>query len=62
VLEREEGPRRDVVLLNAAAVLWTAGAAADLGEGLVLARESLDSGSARAKLAALVAATREERG
>src|SRR4029434_2386125 len=28
VLEGEEGPRRDVVLLNAAAVIWTAGAAA----------------------------------
>jgi anthranilate phosphoribosyltransferase len=57
VLEGEAGPRRDVVLLNAAAALWVAGAAADLAEGLVLARASLDSGAARAKLAALVAAT-----
>jgi anthranilate phosphoribosyltransferase len=57
VLEGEEGPRRDVVLLNAAAVLWMAGAAADLAAGIALACTSLDSGSARAKLAALVAET-----
>ena len=57
VLEGEAGPRRDVVLLNAAAVLWMAGAAADPAEGLALARASVDSGAARAKLAALVAAT-----
>jgi len=57
VLDGERGPRRDVVLLNAAAVLWVAGAAGDLAEGLALARASLDSGAARAKLAALIAAT-----
>jgi anthranilate phosphoribosyltransferase len=61
VLEGEGGPRRDIVLLNAAAVLWVAGAAADLGEGLALARASLDSGAARAKLAALVAASAAEK-
>jgi anthranilate phosphoribosyltransferase len=60
VLEGEQGPRRDVVVLNAGAVLWMAGAAADLGAGLSLARESLDSGSARARLAALVARSAEE--
>jgi anthranilate phosphoribosyltransferase len=54
VLEGEVGPRRDVVLLNAAGVLWVAGAARDLEEGLALARESLDSGAARTKLAALI--------
>jgi anthranilate phosphoribosyltransferase len=57
VLDGEGGPRRDVVLLNAAAVLWVADAAPDLDAGMALARESLDSGAARAKLAALVAAT-----
>jgi anthranilate phosphoribosyltransferase len=53
VLEGEGGPRREIVTLNAAAVLWVAGAAPDLGAGL-------DSGAARAKLAALVDATRAE--
>jgi anthranilate phosphoribosyltransferase len=61
VLEGEGGPRREIVLLNAAAVLWVAGAASDLGEGIGLARASLDSGAARAKLAALVEATIAER-
>jgi anthranilate phosphoribosyltransferase len=60
VLEGESGPRRDVVLLNAAAALWVAGAAVDLAEGLALARASLDSGAARAKLASLVSATQAE--
>jgi anthranilate phosphoribosyltransferase len=57
VLEGEEGPRRDVVCLNAAAALWVAGSADDLEMGLARARESLDSGAARAKLAELVRAT-----
>ncbi len=57
VLEGEEGPRRDIVCLNAAAALWVAGAADDLASGLDQARKSLDSGAAREKLRALVAAT-----
>jgi anthranilate phosphoribosyltransferase len=56
VLDGEPGPRRDVVLLNAAAALWVAGAARDLGGGLALARESVDSGAARERLARLVEA------
>jgi len=46
----ERGPRRDLVLLNAAAGLVVAGLAADLPEGLALAREQLDSGRALGKL------------
>jgi anthranilate phosphoribosyltransferase len=46
-----------VVVLNAAAALVVAGAAADLGEGLGLARASLDSGAAAARLEALVQAS-----
>src|SRR5690606_22033390 len=37
LLEGEPGPRRDIVLLNAAAALLVAGRAATLGEGLTLA-------------------------
>jgi anthranilate phosphoribosyltransferase len=58
VLEGEPGPRRDVVALNAAAALWVAGAAAELESGLELARRSLDTGAALARLEALVKATR----
>jgi anthranilate phosphoribosyltransferase len=61
VLAGEKGPRRDVVCLNAAAALWVADAAGSLEEGLARARESLDSGAARAKLDALVRATNAAR-
>jgi anthranilate phosphoribosyltransferase len=54
ILEGETGARRDVVLLNAAAALVAAGAAADLAAGLVSAAGALDSGAARDRLAALV--------
>lgn len=54
VLGGESGPQRDLVLVNAAAALWVAGAAPDWAGGLALAEQSVDSGAARAKLAALV--------
>ena len=57
VLDGEAGARRDIVLLNAAAALWVANAAADLVEGLELARASVDEGRARGRLAALTEAT-----
>ena len=53
VLDGQQGPKRDVVLVNASAALVAAGKAADFAEGTTLARESIDSGAARAKLAHL---------
>ena len=53
ILGGEIGPRRDVVLLNAAAGLLAAGKAADLAEGVAFARDSIDSGRALAALDAL---------
>ena len=53
VLGGEVGPKRDVVLLNAAAALLAAGKASDLAEGVALARESIDSGRALSTLEAL---------
>ena len=55
VLAGESGPRRDVVVLNAAATLWAAGLAASLPAARALAERAIDDGSAAAKLAALVA-------
>jgi anthranilate phosphoribosyltransferase len=55
VLGGETGPRRDVVVLNAAAALLAAGKAADLADGVALARASIDSGRALAALDALAA-------
>ena len=48
---------RDAVLLNAAAALVVAGAAGDLRQGVAMARESIDSGAAKAKIAAVAQIT-----
>jgi anthranilate phosphoribosyltransferase len=57
VLLGERGPRRDIVLLNAAAALMVAGFAPDWPDALLLAAKSIDDGHAQAKLEALVAAS-----
>jgi len=54
VLGGEPGPRRDIVLMNAAAALVAGGKARDLKEGVGVASQSIDSGGAASKLAALV--------
>ena len=51
----DRGPRRDVVLLNAAAALVAGDRAADLSAGLGLARTSIDDGHALERLIRLVA-------
>ncbi|HHY47319.1 MAG TPA: anthranilate phosphoribosyltransferase [Firmicutes bacterium] len=57
ILSGQKGPKRDVVVLNAAAALFAAGAAGSIKEGIRLAEESIDSGKAIAKLNALVETT-----
>ncbi len=49
----ERGPKRDAVLLNAAAALFVADRTRSLAEGWELAAETIDNGRARAKLAEL---------
>ncbi|MBA7708559.1 MAG: anthranilate phosphoribosyltransferase [Calditrichaeota bacterium] len=46
ILQGQPGPKRDIVVLNAAAGLMVGGAAADLKAGIALAGESIDSGRA----------------
>ena len=58
LLGGEPGPRRDIVLMNAAAALVAGAKARDLKEGVALAARSVDSGAARARLEALVALSR----
>jgi anthranilate phosphoribosyltransferase len=53
VFAGESGPRRDIVLLNAAAVLVSADLASDLPDGLRLASETIDSGAVTELLANL---------
>jgi anthranilate phosphoribosyltransferase len=55
VLAGEHGAHRNIVLLNAGAAITVAGRAASIEEGLVLAAESIDSGSAAGVLERLVA-------
>ena len=57
VLDNQSGPARDIVLLNAGAALYAANVAASIGEGIERAREALDSGAARTKLAQFIAFT-----
>jgi anthranilate phosphoribosyltransferase len=53
----ERGPKRDAVLLNAAAALFVAARTKSLVEGWELAAELIESGKAKAKLDELVAAS-----
>ncbi len=59
VLSGEKGPHRNAVLLNAGGALYIAGKAADIGEGVKLAAELIDSGAALAKLDAFVRLSNE---
>ncbi len=54
VLSGEKSPRRDVVVLNAAATLVAAGKANHLSEAMPIAVQSIDSGAAKKKLEALI--------
>ena len=54
LLEGERGPRRDVVLFNAAAALLVAGRASSMAEGVSLAATSVDTGRAAGALAAMI--------
>ena len=49
-LENRAGPARDIVMLNAGAALYAAGAVGSIAAGVTRARETLASGAARAKL------------
>ncbi|MDI6879327.1 MAG: anthranilate phosphoribosyltransferase [Desulfitobacteriaceae bacterium] len=57
ILQGKIGPRRDIVLLNAAVALYAAGRVGDIADGVEAARISLDSGAALAKLLALRSGT-----
>ncbi|MCB1342861.1 MAG: anthranilate phosphoribosyltransferase, partial [Pseudooceanicola sp.] len=57
LLDGQTSAYRDAVLLNAAAALVVAGKASDLREGVAQASESIDSGRARDKVAAVARIT-----
>jgi anthranilate phosphoribosyltransferase len=59
ILGGGSGPRAEIVAANAGAALYVSGAAPTIREGVTMARESIASGSAMAKLQELVAVTNE---
>ena len=58
-LANEDGPVRDIVLLNAGAALYCAGVAATVADGVKRAREAVASGAAQSKLEQFVAVTQK---
>jgi anthranilate phosphoribosyltransferase len=59
VLDGDAGPRRDIVVLNAAAGLMAADLAADIGAGLTIAGEAIDSGRAAQALDRMIELSNE---
>lgn len=57
VLDDQPGPARDIVILNAGAAIYVAGIASSLSEGMEKAKETISSGKAKEKLAALIEKT-----
>jgi len=53
ILEGKQGPKRDLVLINAAAALMVADKVTSLQEGICMAATSIDTGAALVKLEAL---------
>jgi anthranilate phosphoribosyltransferase len=58
ILDGQQGPKQDMVLLNAAAAFVAAGLDRDFKEGTQRARDSIESGRAREKLGNLIEFTR----
>jgi len=56
---KERGPKRDMLLLNSAAAFLVADKVSSMEEGLVMARETLDSGRAIAKLDEIITKSQE---
>jgi len=53
VLNGQKGPRRDIVVINAAYALYTSEKVKNIADGILLAQESIDAGKALGKLEVL---------
>jgi anthranilate phosphoribosyltransferase len=54
ILSGVKGPRRDIAVLNAAAALVVAGKAPEIGDGITIANDSIDSRAAQTSLESLI--------
>ncbi len=59
ILSGGKGAKRDIVLINAGAAFMAAGLAENMGQGIEMAKKSIDSGAALDKLQTLITFTRE---
>ena len=59
VLNNQDGPPRDIVVVNAGVALYAANVAPSIEEGLVLAKKTLASGAALKKLHQWLAFTQQ---
>jgi anthranilate phosphoribosyltransferase len=57
VLDNQSGAARDIVVLNTGAALYAANIAKTMKDGVLQAQAAIESGAAKAKLAAFIAAT-----
>jgi anthranilate phosphoribosyltransferase len=51
---KEEGAKKDIVLLNSAAALWADGQVRDMKEGIEMAKMAIESGKAKNKLEEII--------
>lgn len=58
ILDGKKGPKRDIVVINAAYAFYVAQKVRNINEGIALAQDSIDSGKARQKLEELKEFTR----
>ena len=58
VLDNQSGAARDIVVLNTGAALYAANVVKTMKEGVLRAQAAIESGAAKAKLQALIAATK----
>lgn len=61
ILDGKDGAPREIALLNAGAAVYVGGKAASLADGVRMARQVVDGGQARRKLADWISATHEAR-
>ena len=57
--DKEQGPMRDIVLLNSAAGIYVGGLADSIADGISLAEKSIDTGAAYGRLTGLIDASRK---